>query len=350
MSIEVWQFPMRGTQRELAEHLISLDYRRGENPFRPGPRGTINLFWDDLEEFKSANGIDASILPLDKNSREIWETSGKWAIRTRTAMGSSSFDKEHQNETVRSIRKLFGGSFHNDHFGKNRYIKIHRPTSTPQGRGIYALLARLDQELGSLAYALPEEKMQSLSTPQGVITEKNDKNGILALVKENDPSRIVYNALIPYLVAILEHLFQSTFEILFRFDTSAQSKAQLQNRRIPISDVFSLARGEIKIEQIVASWFTFQNMDSIQAAFKEFHEIDVWKALRDSERTSSDMPRLADLLGDLISARHGVVHDLTVNRALDKATFLNLVELTKTILYVVQDEIEKKLGHELSSG
>lgn len=148
MSIEIWQFPKSATRDELIDTIKALGFTVGENLFWPGPKGTINLFWSEAIDFKSTSGVDASIFPLDDEGKEAWNSTNDWAVRTRTSIWASSFDLDHQNNTVRTIRKKFKGSFHNDHYGNNRYNVIEKVKSTPASRGIYSVLERLEGELG----------------------------------------------------------------------------------------------------------------------------------------------------------------------------------------------------------
>ena len=150
--------------------LLELGYAQGENLFWPGPSGTISFFWEEPEDFKSTNGVDASVFPLDDEGKKVWNTATDWAIRTRTSIWATSFDQEFQNHTVQCIRKAFGGTFYNDHFGRNRYNAIVREKSTPASRGVYGVLTRLLGELDSLEHALPQEMVKALMTPQGEIT------------------------------------------------------------------------------------------------------------------------------------------------------------------------------------
>jgi hypothetical protein len=55
--------------------------------------------------------------------------------------------------------------------------------------------------LRNLEYALPKDEISALATPKGVITLENDEAGILKIVKQADPARVLYNALVPFLVA-----------------------------------------------------------------------------------------------------------------------------------------------------
>ena len=350
MSIEIWQFPQSASKKQLVSHLESLGFVIGENLFWPGPDGTINLFWSMPLDYKSTSGVDASVFPLDEQGKSAWNTTNDWALRTRTSIWASSFDKEHQNATVRSVRKSFGGTFYNDHFGHNRYIAIIREKSTPASRGIYAVLTRLEGELESLEHALPEELTKSLMTPKGVITEENDESGILIFTKQLDPSRVIYNALVPFLVAALEHFFRESFEILLHYNERAQHVLAEQNRKLPFSEAKEIAEGNLTLERVASGWYSFQNLDSIQKAFKDVHSIDVLKSFRKRKKVRDRLPILMDALSNLIGARHGVVHHFSIDRSLDREGYLRLLHLVRAIIDVMSKEVEKVLGVPLGPG
>src|SRR5579863_3070594 len=205
MSIEIWQFPAQATKRDLTALLRQLGYVTGSNPFQPGPPGTISLFWSEPKDFKSTSGVDASIFPLDSNGKKAWKTSTDWGVRTRTSMGATSFDQDFQNQTVRRVRKVFGGSFYNDTFGRNRYTVVEKRKSIPASRGIHGVLGKLLAALDSLEYALPPKRDSVLLTPKGTITEEEDTTGVLRFSMRFEPDRVLYNALVPFLLATLEH-------------------------------------------------------------------------------------------------------------------------------------------------
>lgn len=350
MSIEIWQFTQSASRDELISVLVSMGYEVGQNLFWPGPDGTINLFWEEPLDFKSTSGVDASVFPLDSKGKEAWNTDNDWAVRTRTSIWATSFDQEHQNKTVRRIRKQFGGSFYNDHYGRNRYIIINKVKSTPASRGIYGIYSLINGELDSLEYALPKELIHSIATPGGRIIDESTNSELLAFTKREDPSRIVYNALVPFLVASLEHFFRVTFEILLRYDEDAQKYLEAQNRKISYSEAASIARGELSLEEVASGWFSFQNINSIQKAYKEIHGIDIWKALRRRKKVRNRLPILISALDNLIGARHGVVHHFSIDRELDRGGFLNLLHLVKAIIEVMKEEIENKLDVQLGPG
>jgi hypothetical protein len=343
VSIEIWQFPRAAARDKLVAQLKSLGYKRGENLFFSGPPGTLSFFWSEPRDFLSTSGVDASVFPLDAEGKEAWKTQNDWAIRTRTSMSASTFDQEFQNNTVRAVRKVFGGTFYNDHFGHNRYNVVPPDRSTPPSRGVSGRLSRVLEELRSLEEVLPEESVRSIGTPQGDITDENDKMGILKFTKQFDSSRVLYNALVPFLVAAIEHIFRDTFEILVKYDKAAQAVLESQSRKVSFADTAALARGELALERIASDGYSFQNLDSIQKAYKEVLSIDIWKAIRRRRKVRMKRPMLSEALKDLIGARHRVVHKIVIDRQLDRDSFLHLLELVPTLIDVVGHEVERKL-------
>lgn len=344
MSIEIWQFPRAATRDELVALLKSLGYKRGENLFFPGPSGTLSFFWSEMLDFMSTTGVDASVFPMDEQGKKAWDTENDWGLRTRTSISASSFDQEFQNETVRAVRKAFGGTFYNDHFGHNRYTIVKPTKTTPASRGIGGVLSRVSSELDSLEHALPEESIKVVVAPSGDITEENDKTGILRFTKQFDPSRVLYNALLPFLVAAIEHIFRETFEILLKYDAQAQSVLAAQSRKLAFAEAAALVRGDLSLERIASDWYSFQNLDSIQKAYKEVLGINIWKAVRRRRKVLKKRPILSESLDSLIGARHGVVHNFSLDRKLDRDEFLHLLELVRTLIDVVAHEAERKLG------
>jgi len=350
MSTEIWQFPQAAAKEQLVDLLKKLGYETGENLFWPGPSGTISLFWAEPRDFKSTSGVDVSIFPLDGQGKKTWNTTNDWAIRTRTSIWASSFDKEFQNDTVRALRKTFGGSFYNDHQGHNRYIIVEKANSTPASRGVYGVLSRINEEIDALMHALPHETIKVLMTPTGEITDETDKTGVLRFSKQFDPSRVVYNALVPFLVAAIEHFFRQSFEVLLKYDAGARQILEEQNRKLSFAEATAIERGEQTIERIASGWYSFQNLDSIQKAFKEVFDIDVWKALRRRKKIRTKLPIFSKALAGLIGARHGVVHRFYLDRNLDRERFLDLLHLVREILELMASEIEHKLGVNLGPG
>ena len=350
MSIEIWQFPTSGTKDDFRRLLQGRGFSAGRNLFWPGPPGTLHFFWETPEDFKSTSGVDAAVFPLDEEGRRVWKSPHSWAVRTRTSMWATSFDKGFHNATVREIRRAFGGKFFNDDVGWNRYIAIERHPSTPASRGVYAVLSRTIEELKSLEYALPPDVVHQLYTPRGIVTDKTDDSGILAFTKQFDPSRVVLNALLPFLLACIEYFFRESFIILLRYSDPGRQKLENLGRKVSFTEAIAISRGGMTVEEIGADAYSFQSLDGVGRAFSDVLGIDVLRSLRNRRKVGTKKPILRRFLSDLIKRRHGLVHRLTVDRQLDRATFLRDLEGVRLLLKSAAAEIERALGVPLGPG
>jgi hypothetical protein len=229
-------------------------------------------------------------------------------------------------------------------------LVITRRKSTPASRGVYGVLTRLLAELDSLEYALPQATGYQLYTPKGIITDGNDDTRILEFTKKLDPTRVVLNALVPFLVASIEHFFRESFEILLRYDPQGRRKLEGIGRKVSFAELIAVSCGEQSIEEIVSGWYSFQNIDSMRKAFDEVLGIDISKALRQRKKVRGRIPMLHTFLVELIQRRHGVIHRFSLDRDLNRDTFLDLLQTTRTVLRSSANEIERKLGITLGPG
>ena len=89
-----------------------------------------------------------------------------------------------------------------------------------------------------------------------------------------DPTRVLYNALVPFALAAVEHFFSQSFKILLKYDENAQMCLLKHQRKLEIGDVVAIRDGFKTLEDVVASWYSFQSIASIHAAYKEWLSID----------------------------------------------------------------------------
>jgi hypothetical protein len=105
----------------------------------------------------------------------------------------------------------------------------------------------------------------------------------LEVLAETDPTRVVYNALVPFAVASLENFFSRCFKILLRYNLKAQEKIAQQSKKVDFEDVIAIKNGTLTIEDIIADWYSFQNIASIHRAFSDWFGIDFWALLRSGQ-------------------------------------------------------------------
>jgi hypothetical protein len=244
-------------------------------------------------------------------------------------------DRHEQNEAIRLARQQFGGTFYNDWHGRNRYTPVDVKDRTPQARGLYIIRERTIQSLGSVRFALPQPfpDLQKLAGTK------------LESLARADPTRVLYNALVPFVLAAIEHFFSQAFRILLRYDDKARQRLLTQpSRKVDFPDALALAANTKTIEDVVADWYSFQNIDSIHKAFNEWFGIDVWKLLRKRRKVGKRIDWLENRFKQLIDFRHGIVHRFELNTDLDRAGIEELLDLSILLIDTFVDHAETALG------
>jgi hypothetical protein len=337
MSIEVTLYPSQGTRKELVAFLKARRYEPSRH-FWEWPTGTVNLHWFEREDYTSFDGVEASV--YQPSEEELLKYGGdcKWALHTRTRAGGSAGDRHQQNETIRAARKRFGGNFYNDWYGKNRYTPADASGQTPTARGLYMAYEHTRGIIESVKCALPNP-IPSFANLTGTK---------LATLELSDPSRMLYNGLVPFAVAALEHFFSQAFKILLQYDAGAKKRLASQiSKKVDFADALALSKKEKAIEDIVADWYSFQSLDGIQKAFSEWLDIDIWKLLRQKRKVGRRIDWLEKRFKDLIKFRHGVVHQFEVDPTLTKEGIEEIFDLSISIVDAFIDHIESSRGENI---
>jgi hypothetical protein len=238
---------------------------------------------------------------------------------------------------VRLVRKQFRGNFYNDWHGRNRYTPADVKDRTPLARGLYIIQEHTIERLKSVRFALPHPvpDMQKLAGTK------------LEPLARADPTRVLYNALVPFSLAALEHFFGQAFRIFLRYDRKAQQCLVAQTRKVEFSDAMALAAHTKSIEDIVADWYSFQNIESIHKAFNEWFGIDIWKLFRQRRKVGKRIGWLETRLKNLIDLRHGVVHRFEINLDLDRPGIEELLDLSVLLIETFVDHVETSRGENI---
>lgn len=325
MSIELVYTLKNASRSDLVALLIELGYRTCGHLW-DWPEGSRNFHWFEDDQHVSFDGVEATVFPNDDKS--------VWLLHTRTRISASIGDREYQNHTIRTARKKFGGWFHNDWAGKNRYIQLDPDPRDAVARGIYLSYELVTEKLSSLRYALPEPNAQlekMVGTP-------------LEPIAAVDPTRVLYNALFPFAVAAIEHFFSQSFKIMLRHDPDAQAKLRSQNKKIEIPDVYAIRDGQKTIEDVVADWYSFQNIGSIHSAFKDWFGMDFQSVIRRRKKVGKTLPVLERRLASLIDFRHGIVHRFAIDHGLRKQDIVDTLDMVQVLIDIFVDELEKRRG------
>jgi len=122
------------------------------------------------------------------------------------------------------------------------------------------------------------------------------------------------------------------------------------NRKVSFEEAVDLVRRTVTLPQIAASWFSFQNIDSIHKAFESNFQINFRGLIKQRRRVSRRLPVLSNALEELISFRHGIVHRFEKDSTLTRTRLLELIALAKTIIELMSSEIERREGAKLGPG
>ena len=332
MSIEIIFHPKNSSKSQLRKLLTELGFKPTKHLWN-WPQGSLHFSWFHSEDYLSYDGVEATIHPPHEDEKaELGDCA--WALHTRTRSSASPADRKQQNDVIRLARSKFGGNFYCDGFGRNRYIKVEDDYRDAPSRGIFLVYQYVTSNIRALQITLPKphEGFENL-----VGTD-------LEPLSKADPTRVLYNAIIPFVVAALEHFFSCCFKILLQYDPKAKERLKCQSRKIEMSEVLLVQSRNKTVEDIVVGWYSFQNINSIHKAFKEWFDIDIWTILRQKKKVGKRLKQLEIQLQQLIDIRHGVVHQFSVDQKLRKEGVQDMLDLVLSVIDTFIDFLENEEG------
>lgn len=330
MSIEIILHPQEATKTDLRQLLLTRGYAKCGHLWQ-WPKGSANYQWYEYSDFKSFDGVEATIYPPAEEDRH--EGDCGWALHTRSRASASTFDRVEQNALIREARRRFGGSFYNDWYGKNRYIQVPPEERCAAGRGIFLLYEFVTQQVRAVEFTLPNLDSRAF-----------DGRPLPEPLAQHDPARVLYNALVPFAVAALEHFFGEAFRILLHYERGAHARLVDHPHKVEMRQLMSVSEGQQTVEEVVASWYSFQNLNGIHKAFDDWLDIDVWGILRARRRLGRRVAFLDEHLQWLIQRRHGVVHHFELDPEIDREALAGLLGTVLAIVDTFVDHLEGPRG------
>ena len=293
--------------------------------------GCSYFYWFENQDEKSLAGVEASLTPGESEPELILAVHCKsWA---------SWADVEKMNDVVRQARSKFGGQVDGD-YGKNRYIPLWQDETSPLSRGVTRVYDHTLEVLGSLKYALPKNMIQAPASGLG----DADVLRMFEYIQTQDPARVAFNGLIPMVVSVLEHYFLNVFLVLLQRDPAAAARLREKKftRGLTGEELMRLADGSVQPAEIAAREYSFQNVTSLSAAFKDWFSVDLKNVLGPKRRVLKKTESLLEALSSLIEHRHDVVHRLALDRSLSRDDLLHRIALATRIIEEVTEAIGEK--------
>jgi len=334
MGRDLTLYPQKASKKDLSEYLEGLGFVRCKH-FWDWPKGTLNYSWFDYDDFKSIDGVSADIYPVYDEEKTI--TQNDWALHVRNVYSASWHDVKMLNEVLKGARKNFGGTIKGD-YGTNHYATLWKDESTPISRGISAIFQHVTQEISSVKFSLPDPSIKSRPPTGGKI------DNFIEYSNRLDPSRVIYNGLVPFAVSMFEYFFSQAFQILIAYDEYALKKRSTYKLKVEFESVLELHSKTKTIENIIAESYTFQNLNQLNKAFKEWLQIDVRKLLFKKKRIGNSMKFLENRVSEIIQYRHGIIHHFEIDRTLTKEGFVHILEAIEKSITEFVIFIEKKYG------
>lgn len=318
-------YPDRARKTELKKHIESLGFSKSKHLWE-WPKGTIHYFWYELEDYKSIDGVQVDLYPVTESEKNENNVKSDWAIHVRNRYSASIYDVIKLNEVLRSVRKAFGGKITGD-YGVNKFAPLWDDKSTPLGRGISRVYSEVIRRLETLEYALPDPMLRWNDTA-------DPKSKHMKVFNRSEPIRIVYNAVIPFIVAAFEYFFSQVFMILLKYDNASALKIESHNQKIALDDVIQITKGLKTIEGVIAEMYSFQNIDKTVKAYKGWTGLDLNSVLFKKRRIDGRINFLKDRMEEIVQFRHAIVHSFQIDDDVEKKDINGMI---KTLRYVIKD-------------
>lgn len=326
-------YPKQATKQELKQFLEIRGFKKCKHAWT-WPEGTLNYSWFEERDYISIDGVSADIYTSKGDKNKRWEN--EWALHVRNKYSASSFDVKMLNKVLRDARSQFGGTIIGD-YGTNRYAEEWDDDSTPISRGVGKVYAEIMEKISSLEHSIPEA---SLSLDYN--NRSSEEIELLDQIAKYDPSRTLYNALVPFAVASMEYFFSKVFEILIKYDERAVVKQKENKQKVNFSVLIDVIDGNETLEKIISSNYSFQNVSQINKAYKEWLDIDIKEILYKKKKIGKSIDFLEVKFDSIIQRRHGIIHRFSFDNTLTKETYFDILKTVKVIIDETITSIEKK--------
>lgn len=345
MSLEITLYPKSTTKNKLVNLIKEQGFRKSEHllDYLDGKdKNRLHFGWFGIKNYESFAGVEVTILKATKNEIEEYSCTN-WILHTRTKSHGSRIDKSKQNELIRKARKLFGGTFYNDWYGTNRYTKLddYDKMSAPE-RGLCLMYENLYNKLWRLKNCLISYENPLSNT---FLSMGNDK--FSTEIKKHDPSIILYNSMLPFIVSLIEYFFKETFEVLIKYDENAKEVIENENTKISLKDIVAIKEGYLSVESVISKNYTFQNLKHINSSFMKYLSIDMFKLLSKKKKVGNRIFRLKEKLEEIIIKRHQMIHHFSFDSSLTKKEIIEMLDVVEVTVKIVLKSIEKERGWNL---
>ncbi len=321
MSYESQNILQEGTNRKDVMNFIELLKFDKLGSWQADELGKIFSYqWFERDDYKSWSGVELSLFEKDNIIH----------IETRTNAGRSYYDLVQQNDTIRLLKKYFGGVFYTD-YGKGRYLQPQSgpPEHSASGchlafSGFGSNLIRARQYFENVSFG-DNEKQQT---------------GLYWLDRYNP--KLLSNILtLPFLASIAEDYWKSTYIALLKYSDNKESV--LKTNRISADRLVQVSNGILSIEEAFAESISFGRISMTCKHFKAIDKnLDLAAILRKPYRRRKKT--LFDSLEEMTELRNEIIHQASSSVIIEDKYLTDLINILHDSIDRCYEELTKLKG------
>ena len=338
MSVEITLYTKTATKTALIKSLESENFQKTKHFLEEmNTADNLHYMWYSIDNYESSSGVEATIYKVSAEDRKKQNCS-EWILHTRTRSSGSYEDKQKQNLIIKKVRQQFGGSFYNDWYGTNKYIDLNDYKKfSPLEKGLSIIGNNSLEKLNQIENCLIGYKNELSENLKNIQIDS-----IRNLFITKDPSIILYNSLMPFLVSVLEYFYGQCFVQFIKYDNNCKSLLIEEKIKIGVPDVLKIINKETSLEQIIMETYNFQNLESINRAYKKYASIDIFSVLSKKKKVNNKIFRILTKLQEILEARHKFVHELDINYNLTKEDYIDYIATVENVITLTIESFKTK--------
>lgn len=338
MSLEATLYTKKATKTALINFLETEGFQKTRHYIAEmNTPEQLHYMWFSFDNYESSVGVEATVYKATIEDKEKFICS-EWILHTRTRSSGSYEDKKKQNDVIRKARQQFKGTFYNDWYGTNIYTNLDDYDKfTPLEKGISIISTNSLEKLEQIRNCLAGYNNELSNTISNI-----KPDSFKSLFIEKDPSIILYNSLMPFLVSVLEYFYGQCFTNFIKYDEIAKSQLIEEKIKIGIADVLKILQKENSLEQIISQSYNFQNLDSINKAYKRYLSIDVLSILSKKKRVNKKVYRILTKIQEILETRHRFVHELDIDYSMTKEIYLDYIGIVESAINLTITALKSK--------
>lgn len=145
----------------------------------------------------------------------------------------------------------------------------------------------------------------------------------------------------PFLVAILEHFYGQIFAVFIKYNAETRNLLIDEKPKISTANVLDILNKKTTLEQIIAHLYNFQNLDSINKAYKKYLSIDLRSILAKTKKVNGRQMRILAKIEELLNVRHNFIHRLDIDYSLSKEVYLNYVSIIEITIQLTVESLRE---------